>query len=266
MAFSVDGKTAIITGAANGIGLSVARHFTEFGANVMYADIDETSLLKELGPHADDARVQYFAGDLREKLTIANLVSATLDSFDRIDVLINATRQVMPSDILDTQDKSVETLIEQNVMTKLRLSQLVAKRMIKQSADTEGGQAGAIVNLSSIAARRANPSLLGYSISTAALDQMTRSMAVALAPYRIRVNSVAFGSVMSASLQEALKEHGDFRRDIERHTPLGRVAPANEIAETVRYLSSESAGFVTGHILTVDGGRTLIDPVEAPAH
>ena len=91
-------------------------------------------------------------------------------------------------------------------------------------------------------------------------------MAVALAPKRVRVNAVAIGSVMSASLQQALKDHGDFRSDIEEHTPLARVAPATDVVETVQYLASESAGFVTGHVLTVDGGRTLIDPVAAPVH
>ena len=98
------------------------------------------------------------------------------------------------------------------------------------------------------------------------MDQMTRSFAVALAPHRIRVNAVAFGSVMSASLQGALKEHEEFRDDITRHTPLARIAPPSEVAEVVRFLASDGSGFMTGQILTVDGGRTLVDPVDAPAH
>ena len=266
MAFSIDGKTAIVTGAANGIGLAIARHFTSVGVNVMHADMDEAGLTKEFGGDGDETGQHYFAGDLREKLTLANLLSATLDAFDRVDILINASRQVLASDFFDVGDKSVETALEQNVLTSLRLSQLVANRMIKQCEGQEEGQVGAIINLSSIAARRATSSLLGYSISSAAMDQMTRSMAVTLAPHRIRVNGVAVGSVMSASLQQALKDHGDFRADIEEHTPMGRVARASEVAETVQYLSSESAGFVTGQIMTIDGGRTLIDPVSAPVH
>ena len=266
MSFSIDGKAAIVTGAANGIGLAIARHFAECGAFVMHADMDEASLVKEFGGEDEDAVQHYFAGDLRESLTIANLLSATLDAFDRVDILINASRQVIASDFFDMEDKSVEEALEQNVLTSLRLSQLVAKRMIKQSEDQHEGQVGSIVNLTSIAARRATSSLLGYSISSAAMDQMTRSMAVTLAPKRIRVNAVSIGSVMSASLQRALKEHGDFRSDIEEHTPMGRVARAAEVAETVQYLASESAGFVTGQILTIDGGRTLIDPVSAPVH
>ena len=266
MSFSIDGKAAIVTGAANGIGLAIARHFAECGALVMHADMDEASLVKEFGGEDEDAVQYYFAGDLRESLTLANLLSATLDAFDRVDILINASRQVIASDFFDMEDKSVEEALEQNVLTSFRLSQLVAKRMIRQSEDQHEGQVGSIVNLTSIAARRATSSLLGYSISSAAMDQMTRSMAVTLAPKRIRVNAVSVGSVMSASLQQALKEHGDFRSDIEEHTPMGRVARAAEVAETVQYLASESAGFVTGQILTIDGGRTLIDPVSAPVH
>ncbi|MBT6097064.1 MAG: SDR family NAD(P)-dependent oxidoreductase, partial [Marinovum sp.] len=76
MSFSIDGKTAIVTGAANGIGLAIARHFAEQGANVMFADMDEASLQKEVGGGSDQSNLQYFAGDLREKLTIANLLSA----------------------------------------------------------------------------------------------------------------------------------------------------------------------------------------------
>lgn len=99
MSFSIAGKTAIITGAANGVGLAIARHFAEEGANVMCADIDEAALVSELGELADreGSSVSYFAGDLREKLTVANLLSATMDAFDGVDILVNASRQVAPT-------------------------------------------------------------------------------------------------------------------------------------------------------------------------
>lgn len=266
MSFSIEGKTAIVTGAANGIGLAVGRHFADRGANVMFADIDEARLAHELGETAEEGNVRYFAGDLRERLTIANLLSATIDSFDRVDILVNGSREMMPSDPLDPEDESVEKLLGQNLMTSLRLSQCVARRMIKQAESQAEGQVGSIVNLSSIAARRTHPDLLAYSVSTAALDQMTRSLAVALAPHRIRVNAVAFGSVMSASLKGALQKNAEYREDIEDHTPLSRIAAPGELAEAVQFLASEGAGFVTGQIMTVDGGRTLLDPVAAPAH
>ncbi|WP_371038187.1 MULTISPECIES: SDR family NAD(P)-dependent oxidoreductase [unclassified Rhodosalinus] len=266
MSFSIEGKTAIVTGAANGIGLAIGRHFADRGANVMFADIDEARLAHELGGTAEDGNVRYFAGDLRERLAIANLLSATLDSFDRVDILVNGSRQMMASDPLDPEDTSVEKLLNQNLMTSLRLSQCVARRMIKQAEGQESGQVGSIVNLSSIAARRTHPDLMAYSVSSAALDQLTRSLAVALAPYRIRVNAVAFGSVMSASLKGALQQNAEYREDIEDHTPLSRIAAPGELAEAVQFLASEGAGFVTGQIMTVDGGRTLLDPVAAPAH
>jgi 7-alpha-hydroxysteroid dehydrogenase len=266
MSFSISGKTAIVTGGANGIGLAIGRHFADKGANVMFADMDESQLVKQLGKQQEDSNIRYFAGDLREKLTLANLLSATIDAFDQVDILVNASRQVMVSDPLNPDDDAVEMLLQQNLVTALRTSQLVGKRMIKQAEGREGGIAGTIVNLSSIAARRTHPDLLAFSVSAAALDQMTRSLAVALAPHRIRVNAVAFGSVMSASLRETLRENRDFRADIEDHTPLGRIASATELAEAVQYLACESSGFMTGQIMTVDGGRTLLDPVAAPAH
>lgn len=268
MSFSIEGKTAIVTGAANGIGLSVARHFLNRGANVMMVDMDEEKLTEEFKALPDPERAAWFSGDLRERLTLANLMAATIDGFDRLDILVNASRQVIAADSLDAADETVEYLLQQNLMTSLRLSQMAAKRMIAQGEedDNDDGPLGSIINLSSIAARRTHPELLAFSVSTAALDQLTRSLAVALADHRIRVNSVAFGSVMSDSLKTTLKQNSDYRQNIVDHTPLNRIAGPKEVAETVQYLASEGSGFMTGQILTVDGGRTLLDPVNAPAH
>ena len=230
MSFSITGKTAIVTGAANGIGLAIARHFVDRGANVMFADMDEARLDAEVGEAArTEGPVRMFAGDLREKLTIANLLSATMDAFDRVDILVNASRVMKVSDPLKVDDDAVEELLAQNLLTSLRLSQMTAKRMILQAADDTDSKAaaGTIINLSSIASQRTQHCLMGYSIACAAVDQMTRSLAVALAPKGIRVNAVAIGSVLSASLQSALKEDPDYRGLIERGTPLGVIAPAS---------------------------------------
>ncbi|MFT4715465.1 MAG: 7-alpha-hydroxysteroid dehydrogenase [Paracoccaceae bacterium] len=269
MSFSIAGKTAIVTGAANGVGLAIARHFVTQGAHVMFADIDEDKLAAEVDAiSTEDNQAKFYAGDLRKKLTLANLLSATIDEFDRVDILVNASRQVLRSDPLNPDDDAFSTLMDQNVVTSLRLSQIIAKRMIKQAEDDEtpGGNIGSIINLSSIAAGRTHAGLMSFSIACAALDQMTRSMAVALSEHRIRVNAVAIGSVMSASLRDALKDDSDLRGRVTDATPLGRIGEADEVAEAVQYLASESSSFVTGQILTVDGGRTLIDPVMAPAH
>lgn len=267
MTFSIAGKTAIVTGAANGVGLAIGRHFVAEGANVVFADMDETRLSEELGAaDVEEERYRTFACDLRKKLSINNLMSMTIDSFERVDILVNASRQIMPSDPLNPKEDNVEAMLDQNLLTSLRLTQAISKRMMKQAEGQDEGPVGSIINLSSIAARRANPDLLAYSIATAALDQMTRSMAVALAPQRIRVNAVAFGSVMSSSLKHQLRENEDYRGDIIDNTPLGRIAGPGEVSDAVQYLASDASSFVTGQIITVDGGRTLIDPASAPAH
>lgn len=270
MSFSVSGKTAIVTGAANGLGLAIARHLLDKGANVMFADIDEARLEAEVGEAARaDGPVRMFAGDLTQKLTIANLLSATVDAFERVDILVNASRKVLLSDVLNPDADGVEEVWEQNLLTALRVSQMTAKRMIQRGerAETEAGTIlGSIINISSITAQHTRAELLGYSIASAAVDQMTRSLAVALAPRGIRVNAVAFGSVMSASLKASLKEQPYFRDEITAGTPLGRIAAPGEVAEVVQFLASDAAGFVTGQVITVDGGRSLIDAVAAPAH
>ena len=267
MSFSVAGKTAIVTGAANGVGLAIARHLADAGANVMFADKDETRLRAELGDIGDDKNnIRYFAGDLRENLTVANLLSATLDAFDQVDILVNGARQVVRTSPLDPNDETMSIMLDQNLLSSFKLSQLVARRMIKQGKDSDKPCIGTIVNLSSIAAQRTQSDLMAFSVSCAALDQMTRSLAVSLAPERVRVNAVAFGSVMSASLQDYLRENPDHRDAILSATPQGRIASPKEVAEAVQFLTSDSSAFVTGEILTVDGGRSLIDAVTTSLH
>lgn len=271
MTLAIAGKTAVVTGAANGVGLAIARHFVERGANVMFADIEEERLRSELGTVEEErGTARYFAGDLREKLTRANLLSATIDAFETVDILVNASRQVDVSEPLNAEKDRVEELLGQNLITTLRMTQLFAKRMIAQAEEAndedEDKPRGSIINLSSIAARRTVPGLLGYSVASAALDQLTRSMAVTLANHRIRVNAIALGSVMSASLQGALREDEVDRKSIVDHTPLGRIAGPGELAEVAQFLASDGSGFMTGQILTVDGGRTLLDAVDTPVH
>ncbi len=267
MSLSISGKTAIVTGAAHGIGLAIARHFADRGANVMFADIDEAKLVDEVGDEAaNDGKLRYFSGDLCQKLTLANLLSATIDAFDRVDILVNAARGFATVDPLCTDEAVLEAMLRQNMMAGLRLSQMTAKRMIAQAEkdDRRGQQIGSIINISSIAACRTQPELMAFSIACAAQDQATRSLALALAPQGIRVNSVALGSVMSASMQTVLKDNSDWRDAIARGTPMGRIGAAHELVEAVQFLASDGAGFMTGQILTIDGGRALVDAVPIP--
>jgi len=153
-------------------------------------------------------------------------------------------------------------------MVALRLSQAVARRMIAQAEqdDDRKADAGTIINLGSIAAQRTQPELLAYSISAAAAEQMTRALAVALAPHNIRVNAIALGSVMSASLRDCIAEHPEYRDSIIRGTPLHRIGTAAEVAEAAQFLASNAAGFITGQVISFDGGRGLLDAVQRPAH
>lgn len=270
MSLSIAGKTAIVTGAACGIGLAIARHFVDRGAKVMFADADEARLAEEVSSVAvEDGPARYFAGDLSQKLTLANLLSATVDAFERIDILVNAQRTViLTEDPLNPDDPSIEAMLRHNLLPALKLSQMAARRMIAQAERDEQteGPVGAIINVSSLAARRAQPGLLGYSLAGAALDQATRSLAVALAPERIRVNGIGIASVMSASMQMTLKEKPDLGDAVVAGTPLGRIATPTEVAEVAQFLASDGAGFVTGQILGVDGGRSVVDPVCVPAY
>lgn len=260
---SIQDRTAIVTGAGRGIGRAIARHFVERGANVMFADTDEAALCVAMSDYDPaDPHVRSFSGRMSEKLATANLLSATLDAFDRVDILVNAHRLVKASDPLDTDLDVLEQLLRQNMMAGLRMTQVVAKRMIKQSeANPDAGSAGAIINLTTLAAQHPVPTMLGYSIAYAAQEQATRGMALVLAPHRIRVNGVRFGSVMSHELKDSLRDKPELRDRIVAATPMGRIAPADELVDTVLYLASDASRFVTGQIVTVDGGRSLADRV-----
>ena len=265
MSISLDGKTAIVTSGAQDIGRTVAARFLQAGARVVLADADEKGSkgTAELVEESAGAcfRFQYVAQD---KLCIQNLIAATVDRFDRIDILVNAAQDVGPPGLfLEIDDNAFDTAFGMNVRAAFKLSQAVARKMIELGGEDEDVR-GSIVNLTSIAARRTVPGLLAYSVASAALDQLTRSMATSLAEHGIRVNGVAIGGVLTERLKVAMREDDELRDDMIRATPLGRLADTAEAADTALFLASDYASYVTGQIVSVDGGRTLLDPLASP--
>ena len=259
MSFSIEGKTAIVTGGANGIGLAIGRHFADHGANVMFADMDEKRLKKELEDFPDDGNVRYFAGDLRERLTVANLLSATIDAFENIDILVNASRQVLRTDPLNVNDSSLETLIDQNLMTSYRITQSVAKRMIKQAVDDPSDRpAGSIINLSSVTGLRGQIGGTAYSASKAGVHILTKSVAMETAKLKIRCNSIHPGIIDTPIMDPAFAAAPDpaaMRAHIEGYLPVGYMGdPAHDIGNMAVFLASDESTYITGAEMLVDGG------------
>jgi 7-alpha-hydroxysteroid dehydrogenase len=262
---SLGDRTVIITSAAQDVGRAMAQRFLDAGARVMLADADEKALAgaeAALDGEGDNlARFPYVAQD---RLSVANLIAATVERFGRIDILVNGAQTISaPGAFLDLATEQFDAAFGDNVRSVFQLSQAVARRMIQQAGD--GGRAsGAIVNISSIAASRTVPELLTFSVSCAALDQLTRSMAASLAPHGIRVNAIALGSVLTDRLSAAFQDDDALRKDMIRATPLGRLADLEEASEAFLFVASDSASYITGQIIAVDGGRTLLDPLASP--
>ena len=266
MAGLLEGRTAIVTGASSGVGLAVARRFVEEGATILMTDADETALGSEAGSLDEgEGRVHRWCCDLTEKLGIANLIASAADRLGHIDILVNANLKAVQGTLLDVDEEAFDTAYQVNLRSVFLLCQAVAKRMIQSHEEDANRPRGAIVNITSIAARRTVPELLPYSVSCAALDQLTRSMAVSLAPQGIRVNGVALGAVMTKGLKSALRDHQGLRDAMIDATPMGRIGESGEAAEAALFLASTRASFVTGQILAVDGGRTMLDPLSTPA-
>lgn len=271
MSGMLEGRAVIVTGAASGVGLAVAQRFAEEGARLLLTDLDETALTAEAQALRDGgAEAHVWSCDLKAKLGVANLIASAVDRLGEIDILVNASGVTVQGGLLDAEADDFDRAYNANLRAVFLLSQAAARRMIEareaggaeRAADRPAERpSAAIVNFSSIAASRTVPELLPYSVACAALDQLTRSMAMSLAPKGVRVNAVALGAVMTRTLRQALKEREGLREAIIATTPLGRIGEAAEAAEAALFLASPRASYVTGQVLTVDGGRTLLDPL-----
>jgi 7-alpha-hydroxysteroid dehydrogenase len=230
----------------------------------MLADTDTAALEETIEAiDAPAGEVASFAHATEDKLGVSNLIAAAISNFDRVDILVSDTRVSTPGDLFALSAEDFSTALNRNVRSVFLQSQLVARRMIQQR-EADPDFAGAMVNISSIAAQRTVPELLAYSVSCAALDQLTRSLAAALAPHGIRVNAVALGAVMTANLRRALRERDELRDELVTVTPLGRIGETEEVAEAALFLASPGASFITGQVLAADGGRLVLDPLASP--
>ena len=268
MISNLQNKTAIVTGASNGIGMEIAKNFLQAGANVVFSDnakFDLESLISGLPSNVGNTHSFY--GNMQDKLAVNNLIATTLNKFERLDILINANRTIIPSDPLDEKEGALDKSLSQNLLATLNVSQLFAKSIIKQTKNRKNSEiVGSIINLTSIAANQTIPEMMPYSVSCAALNQMTRSLAVSLANDGIRVNAISLGSIMSSSLRLSLHSNPELQDSIIDATPLGYIAEPEEVADLALFLSSESARFLTGQVITIDGGRSILNKLEKAAY
>ena len=256
----LDGKTAIVTGASQGIGRACAERLAREGARLVLCDVDSAqgqSVAADVTKIG--AKAVFVPCDVSKATDVAKAIAAALDAYGGIDVLVNNAGVLDDAQFLDLPAEEFDRIIGINLM-----GQAVARQMVKQGipAGSTGSrpQAGAIVNMSSVNAVFALPDHVAYSISKGGINQLTKAMAIALAPHAIRVNAVGPGTIQTPLLDGVIKDAA-FRSKVLSRTPLGRFGEPDEIAAIVAWLASEEASYVTGTTIYADGGRLPLNYV-----
>ncbi|MBB5519831.1 SDR family NAD(P)-dependent oxidoreductase [Amphiplicatus metriothermophilus] len=251
-----EGKTALVTGAAAGIGAAVARAFAERGAAVVMADIDGRRNEKTAADiaAATGAAVEAVACDVADDKDCAGLVETALVRFGRVDTLVNNAGIVAAGGALDLDPEDFDRVLRVNLRAAFMLTRLAARSMIERKIP------GAIVNMSSINAVVAIANQAAYVTSKGGLQQFTKVTALELAPHGIRVNAVGPGSIMTDILKSVARDAAA-RRKILSRTPLGRIGDPEEVAAVALFLASDMASYVTGETIYVDGGRLALNYV-----
>ena len=235
------GKRAIITGAARGIGLAIAERFTEEGASLLLADIDQAAVeavAQRLGQRSQ-------AVDAARKIQIDALFETAKQDWGGLDILVNNAGVTHAAELLDLTEEDFDRVLAINLKSALFGTQCAA-RLMKSG--------GSIVNMSSVNAILAIPNQIPYAVSKAALRQLTNVTALSLAPKGIRVNAIGPGTIMTDLARSIVRDRESERRVLSR-TPLGRYGTAEEIASVALFLASDESSYLTGQTIYPDGGR-----------
>ncbi|MEO1746260.1 MAG: SDR family oxidoreductase [Pseudomonadota bacterium] len=255
---ALDGKIGIVTGGARGIGYATARRLLNDGMKIAIADIDKKAGDKAVEELEDLGDVRFIATDIGSRLDVHNLVASVRDQFGDIDVLVNNAGIVYGADFLTITEAEFDRVMRVNLKGAFLTGQAVAQYMVEKVEG--GGPAGSIVNVSSINGDVAIANQVPYTVSKGGVNQLTKVMALALAPHGIRVNAVAPGSIMTDMLATVNSDPAAKNRVLSR-TPLKRVGEPSEIASIIAFLASNEASYLTGEIVKADGGRLALNYV-----
>jgi len=252
--FGLEGRVAIVTGGAQGIGEACVRRLAAEGATVALWDVADApghALAAELA--ASGVRSLYQRCDVSRKTEVDNALAAALAAFGRVDALVNNAGIFRAADFLDVTEADWDAVIGVNLKGAFLVGQAAARAMVQQ------GGGGAIVNMSSVNGTLAIPSIASYNASKGGINQLTRAMALALADQRIRVNAVAPGTIATELAAKAVLTSEDAKQRVLGRTPMKRLGEPREIADVVAFLLSDAASYMTGEIVTVDGGRMALN-------
>jgi NAD(P)-dependent dehydrogenase (short-subunit alcohol dehydrogenase family) len=241
-------KVALVTGAARGIGAAIAEAYLAAGARVMLADVDPAVVAtsERLDPSSIKARA--VVADVGMAAGVASMIQATVAELGRLDILVNNAGINIAKPFLEVTEEDFDRVLGVNLKGAFLATQAAARVMIRQ------GDGGAIVNLSSVNAVMAIPSIAPYNVSKGGLAQLTRVAALALVNHRIRVNAIGPGSIATEMLNSVMTDAAA-RRAILSRTPMGRAGRVEEVASVAVFLASEASSYVTGQTIYVDGGR-----------